>query len=84
VPLGWTALEWPVLAAICVVGVLAALGFACLNSAVRFAPVVVIAPFQYMALVWAAVFGFLVFEDVPTTATVVGGIAVVSSGLIIW
>lgn len=40
-----------------------------------------IAPFDYTSLVWAALFGFLFFSDVPPAATWIGAAIVAASGL---
>jgi drug/metabolite transporter (DMT)-like permease len=53
----------------------------CLTQAVRLAPVSVVAPFDYVHIVFSAGLGFLVFGDVPA-ANVAGGAAVlIASGL---
>ena len=42
-----------------------------------------IAPFEYCALIWAAVLGFLVWGDVPTVNAVIGAVVIAASGLYI-
>jgi drug/metabolite transporter (DMT)-like permease len=70
--------HWPL---ILVQGTLGALGHLCLVRALTLAPAVVVQPFTYTLLVYAAVIGFLVFGDVPDTPTVVGGGIVVAAGV---
>src|SRR5207247_96782 len=49
------------------------------------APPSAVVPFNYLSLVWAAILGFAVWGDVPTTGLVVGSAIVVASGLyILW
>ena len=47
------------------------------------APPVLVAPFEYTGLVWAALLGYLVWGDVPATGKIVGAIIIVSSGIYI-
>jgi drug/metabolite transporter (DMT)-like permease len=52
-------------------------------QAYRFAPAAAIAPFTYTSLVWALAFGFVLWGDVPTEATLIGAAIVIASGLYI-
>jgi drug/metabolite transporter (DMT)-like permease len=49
--------------------------------AFRYADASVLAPFSYTQLLWASIFGFLLFGEVPDVWTVVGAVIIVSSGL---
>ncbi|MEE8274512.1 MAG: EamA/RhaT family transporter, partial [Alphaproteobacteria bacterium] len=49
----------------------------------RHAPVAVIAPFDYSGLVWAALFGFVLWDDVPGPAVLAGAAVIVASNLYI-
>src|SRR3546814_17211231 len=49
----------------------------------RFAPAAIVAPFDYSALVWAALLGFVLWGDVPTAWVVGGAAIVIGSGLYI-
>ena len=52
--------------------------------AFRFGEVAVLAPFRYFNLVWAVIYGYLFFGDVPQRDIIIGGAVVVGSGLFIW
>ena len=52
-------------------------------EAIRRAPASVLAPFEYTALVWAFVFGYLVWGDVPRTEVFVGAAMIAASGLLV-
>ncbi|HEY5899566.1 MAG TPA: DMT family transporter [Burkholderiales bacterium] len=71
-------LEWTVA---CLLGVLGATGHYLLALAHRYAPASVIAPFLYQQVLYMAIFGYLVFGDVPAAAVWVGAVIVVASGL---
>jgi drug/metabolite transporter (DMT)-like permease len=79
---GWewpdTALEWTV---VCLLGVLGATGPHLLALAHRYAPSSVIAPFLYQQVMYMALFGYLVFGDVPAPAVWIGAAIVIASGL---
>jgi len=73
-----TLLEWTVA---CLMGVLGATGHYMLAMAHRYAPSTVIAPFLYQQVFYMALFGYLVFGDVPGTAVWIGAAIVIASGL---
>ena len=73
-----TALEWTVA---CLLGVFGAVGHHLLALAHRYAPASVTAPFLYQQVLYMAVFGYVVFGDIPASAVGVGAAIVVSSGL---
>jgi len=75
-PEGW--LEWSVA---CLMGVLGGLGHYLLALAHRYAPATVIAPFLYQQVFYMALFGYLVFGDVPGAAVWTGAGIVIASGL---
>ncbi len=75
-PEGW--LEWAVA---CLMGVLGGLGHYLLALAHRYAPATVLAPFLYQQVFYMALFGYLVFGDVPGVAVWTGAAIVIASGL---
>lgn len=81
----WTAppdlLHWAILIAM---GILGGLGHGTLLLALSRAPAPILAPFIYVQLIWMSLAGFLVFGDIPTTATFVGAAIVVASGIYVW
>jgi S-adenosylmethionine uptake transporter len=62
-------------------GLLQGAGQAGLVLATRETPAAVVAPFQYSQMVWAVLFGFLLFGDRPQPALFAGLALVVGSGL---
>jgi drug/metabolite transporter (DMT)-like permease len=75
-PSGW--LEWTVA---CLLGLLGGVGHYLLALAHRYAPSSVIAPFLYQQVIYMAVFGYLVFGDVPGAGVWLGAPIVIASGL---
>ena len=63
--------------------VIAALGFTgmlLVIGAYRAGEAVVIAPMQYSQIIWATLWGFLFFSEVPDAATMIGAGVVIASG----
>jgi drug/metabolite transporter (DMT)-like permease len=79
---GWewpaTWLEWSLL---CLLGVLGGLGHYLLALAHRYAPATVVAPFLYQQVIYMALFGYIVFGDVPGAGVWIGSVIVIASGL---
>lgn len=66
------------------IGFIAAIGFYCLSRAYCVCEASAIAPFEFTYLVWAVVFGYLIWDEVPGLTTL-GGVAIlVGSSLYIW
>lgn len=75
-PQGW--LQWSVA---CLLGGLGGLGHYFLALAHRYAPATVLAPFLYQQVLYMALFGYIVFGDVPSSAVWIGAAIVIASGL---
>jgi drug/metabolite transporter (DMT)-like permease len=83
--LAWRPLAGEDLLWVATAGLLQGSGQAALVLATREAPASVVAPFQYSQMLWAVLFGLLVFGDRPTPLLFVGMALVVASGLyILW
>jgi drug/metabolite transporter (DMT)-like permease len=72
--------EWLIVIAIGLMGGCAQI---LLTIAYRSAPVSVVAPFDYMALVYGFILGFIFFAEIPDSYLLVGGATVVASGIYI-
>jgi drug/metabolite transporter (DMT)-like permease len=70
--------QWLLLGGIAALGVFGHYG---LVLALQFAPAVVVQPFTYTMLIWAALSGWIVFGDVPSIYVVMGAMLIVASGL---
>lgn len=65
-------------------GFAGALGHFFIIRAFRHAPASVVAPFSYTSLVWATLFGFLIWGQLPDMATWIGAGLIVCAGLYIF
>ena len=55
------------------------------TRSIHLAPTSAVVPFQYLSLIWAMLFGFAVWGDVPTIGLIIGSVIVVGSGLfLLW
>ena len=78
------AWHWPTpsdAVAIAACGCSIAVGSYLMSQAYRLGQASVIAPFEYTALPWGVLLGFLIWGDIPNLTTVVGILLVVGSGL---
>ncbi len=62
-------------------GIVAMAAHMCINRALKIAPASVVAPYQYTLIVWAVLFGYLVFGDVLELWTLVGAAVICGAGL---
>lgn len=63
-------------------GISGGIGHYLFTAAYRYAPATVIAPITYFQLLWAGLFGWLVFGDIPTHWSILGMVLVIASGFI--
>jgi drug/metabolite transporter (DMT)-like permease len=56
----------------------------CVNRSLKLAPASVVVPYQYSMIVWAVIFGYVVFNDVPSTATLLGAAIIIGAGFYIY
>lgn len=72
---------WVMMAAL---GVTSNLGHFSMIKAYQAAPAASVAPFSYVNLLWATMFGFILFSDLPDLWTISGAIVIAASGLYIF
>ena len=83
-PFQWvppTAFDLSLLA---LLGVVAMVAHVCVNRSLKLADAATVAPFQYTLLFWGIVFGWLVFDDLPRPAMLVGAAIIIGAGLFIF
>ena len=64
-------------------GLMASFCFVLLAAGYRLAEANAVAPFEYAALPWGVLWGYLVFGSLPDGFTLVGGALIVGSGLFV-
>ena len=65
------------------IGVIAAIGFYCLSKAYCMAEASALAPFEFTYIIWAVVFGYLFWNEIPGATTIAGILILISSSLYI-
>ncbi len=82
-PFVWTPLTQEVFVGIVLIAVFALVGHLLMTGAFTAAPVSVVAPFEYTALIWAVLAGYLVWGDAPTAQVWLGAAIIIGCGLFI-
>jgi drug/metabolite transporter (DMT)-like permease len=83
-PFGWVTPSLRDLCLLALLGVVAMAALTFVNRSLRLAPATVVVPYQYTMIVWAVVFGFAVFGDVPPLRVMIGSAIIVAAGLFIF
>jgi drug/metabolite transporter (DMT)-like permease len=63
-------------------GVSALIGLTCLTFAYREAEVSLVTSFEYTGLLWAMLWGFLIWAEIPSAGTIIGAALIIGSGLV--
>lgn len=80
--LTWTTPSWPTLGMLITIGVIGGLAQMTAFEGIRRAPASVLAPFEYTALIWSFVLGYLVWGDVPGVPVFAGAAMIMASGIL--
>jgi drug/metabolite transporter (DMT)-like permease len=83
-PFAWVAPSLRDFLLLCLLGVVALVAHACTNRSLKLAPASVVVPYQYTLIVWAVLFGWLVFGDVPAAQMLLGAAIIIAAGLFIF
>jgi drug/metabolite transporter (DMT)-like permease len=82
---GWVTPEPAEFVALAFVGLLGGAGQILMTHSYRFADASVIAAFDYVAMIWAAVLGFAFFDEAPTARVIFGAVIVAGAGIsVLW
>lgn len=83
-PLFWVPIAPRHILLFMALGVLGTIGQGLLIRAFSLAEASAIAPFEYSVLLWAGLWGWLIFSTLPDGWTVTGAVLIVMAGLYIW
>jgi len=83
-PFGWIAPSLASLSLFIAAGCISVGALLCSNRSLKLAPASVVVPYQYSMIIWAVMFGYAVFGDVPSTATLVGAAVIIGAGFYIF
>jgi len=79
----WTTPSWGDFLLLALVGVLAGLAQLTLVSALKHAPPPVLAPFDYLIMLWAIGFDLIFWQAFPSSQTLIGAAVIASAGIYI-
>jgi drug/metabolite transporter (DMT)-like permease len=65
-------------------GLVSLVAIVCVNRSLRLAPASVVVPYQYTLIIWAVLFGYFVFGDMPSWRVIAGAAIIVAAGLYIF
>jgi drug/metabolite transporter (DMT)-like permease len=83
-PIGWVTPSPGDFALLALLGMVAMVSHVCVNRSLVLAPASVVVPYQYTTIVWAVLFGYLVFGDVPDAFMLTGAAIIIGAGLFIF
>ena len=81
---GWILPNLKDLFLLSMVGVLGGLANLWLTQSYKLSEVTLVTPLKYLALVFAIIFGYIFWDEIPTTKTFIGSILVIISSIIIF
>lgn len=83
-PFGWITPSLPDLGLFALAGCISIAAALSVNRSLKLAPASVVVPYQYTMIIWAVIFGYVVFGDVPSAAMLAGAAVIIVAGLYIF
>ena len=83
-PIGWVRPDLGGIGLFALAGAISVGALLCVNRSLKLAPASVVVPYQYSMIVWAVMFGYVVFGDVPQPTTIAGAAIIVGAGFYIF
>ena len=83
-PFGWVMPNMQDLALLCMIGFLGGFANLWLSQSFKLSEVSLVSPLKYLALVFGIIFGYLIWDEIPSIKTLLGALLVVASSLIIF
>ena len=84
IPFGWVMPEIRDLFLLSLIGIFGGVANLWLSQSYKFSEVSLVTPLKYLALVFAIIFGYFIWEEIPTIKTIAGSILVIISSIIIF
>jgi drug/metabolite transporter (DMT)-like permease len=83
-PFGWVTPDPGSLGLFAAAGCVSVAALLCVNRSLKLAPASVVVPYQYSMIVWAVMFGYFVFGDVPQVSMIAGAAIIIGAGFYIF
>jgi len=84
IPFGWIMPDLGDLIMLSMIGIFGGVANLWLSQSYKFSEVSLVSPLKYLALVFAIIFGYLIWQEVPSNKTILGACLVVISSMIIF
>ena len=84
IPYGWIMPDIKDLILLMSIGILGGAANLWLSQSYKFSEVSLVTPLKYLALVFAIIFGYIIWNEVPSTKTLIGAFLVITSSIIIF
>ena len=84
IPYGWIMPDIKDLILLMSIGILGGAANLWLSQSYKFSEVSLVTPLKYLALVFAIIFGYFIWDEIPTIKTLIGAFLVIISTLIIF
>ena len=84
IPYGWLMPNLNDLILLSFIGIFGGVANLWLSQSYKFSEVSLVTPLKYLALVFAIIFGYLIWDEIPTIKTLVGATLVIVSSIIIF
>src|SRR3984893_16551031 len=83
-PIGWVTPSLGSLGLFATAGFISVGALLCVNRLLKLAPASVVVPYQYSMIIWAVMFGYFAFGDVPAVAPILGAAIIIGAGIYIF
>lgn len=83
-PFAWTAPDLPGFFMLCLLGIVSMVAYLFVNRSLKLAPASAVAPYHYTLIVWAVIFGYLFFGEIPKATTLLGAAIIVGAGVFLF
>jgi drug/metabolite transporter (DMT)-like permease len=84
IPFGWIMPDIKDLILLSFIGIFGGVANLWLSQSYKFSEVSLVTPLKYLALVFAIIFGYLIWNEVPSIKTLLGALLVIISSIIIF
>tara|TARA_B100000614_G_scaffold175048_1_gene156329 strand:+ start:1458 stop:2339 length:882 start_codon:yes stop_codon:yes gene_type:complete len=84
IPYGWVMPNLTDLILLSLIGIFGGVANLWLSQSYKFSEVSLVTPLKYLALVFAIIFGYFIWDEIPTIKTLVGATLVITSSVIIF
>ncbi len=84
IPFGWLMPSLMDLIFLSMIGLFGGVANLWLSQSYKFSEVSLVTPLKYLALVFAICFGYFIWEEIPSTKTLIGAVLVIASSIIIF